>query len=115
MEIEIPNNKLRKAATDFREATKQYGAQMAKKLHNRIASLKAATCLGVFWPPKSGPERCHELEGDSVGTFTVDLVQPYRLLFQPVEDDKPKGRSNEQERWNRIRKISISAIEDTHE
>lgn len=115
MEIEISNNKLRKAATDLKEATIQYGAQMAKKLHNRIASLKAATCLGVFWPPKSGPERCHELHGDAAGTFTVDLVQPYRLLFQPIEDVPPEDRSNEQDRWNRITKINISAIEDTHE
>lgn len=115
MEIEIPNNKLRKAATDFKEATKQYGAQMAKKLHTRIASLKAATCLGVFWPPESGPERCHELRGEAAGTFTVDLVQPYRLLFQPIEDVPPRDRSNEQDRWNKITKINISSIEDTHE
>jgi plasmid maintenance system killer protein len=115
MEIEITNNKLRKAATDLKAATKQYGAQMAKKLHNRIAALKAANSLGVFWPPESGPERCHELRGDAAGTFTVDLVQPYRLLFQPIEDVSPKNRSNEQERWNKITKINISAIEDTHE
>jgi plasmid maintenance system killer protein len=115
MEIEIPNNKLRKAALDLKAATKQYGSQMAKKLHNRIVSLKAADSLGVFWPPESGPERCHELRGDSAGTFTVDLVQPYRLLFQPIEDVPPKDRLNEQERWNKITKINISAIEDTHE
>ena len=115
MEIEIPNNKLRKAATDLGAATRQYGAQMAKKLHNRIASLKAADSLGVFWPPESGPERCHELRADEAGTFTVDLVHPYRLLFQPIEDVPSKDRSNEQERWNKITKIRISAIEDTHE
>ena len=35
-----------------------------------------------FWPPNSGPERCHELKGDLAGVFSIDLKQPYRLLFR---------------------------------
>jgi len=71
--------------------------------------------LGDFWPPKSGPERCHELKGNRKGAFSVDLKQPYRLLFRPLEAEAPADRSNEQHRWQSITSIDIFAIEDTHE
>lgn len=86
---------------------------MAKKLALRLASLKAAESLADFWPPKSGPERCHELKGELKGTFSVDLNQPYRLLFKPAS--KPAGEeAEEQQRWKSITSIDILAIEDTH-
>ena len=86
---------------------------MAKKLSLRLASLKAAESLADFWPPKSGPERCHELKGELQGTFSVDLNQPYRLLFKPAS--KPGGDvAEEQQRWKSITSIDILAIEDTH-
>jgi len=31
------------------------------------------------------PERCHELSGADKGTFSMDVKQPYRLLFKPIE------------------------------
>ena len=86
---------------------------MAKKLSLRLASLKAAESLADFWPPKSGPERCHELKGELKGTFSVDLNQPYRLLFKTAS--KPGGDvAEEQQRWKSITSIDILAIEDTH-
>ena len=115
MEINIPNNKLRRAATDKKAATKQYGPQMATKLHLRMADLKAANTLEDFWPPKSGPQRCHELSGNMEGKFTVDLVHPYRIVFEPVEVKPAKDRSDEQARWAEIKEITITSIEDTHE
>ena len=115
MEVDIPDNKLRKAATDMKSAIKQYGPDMARKLHIRMASLKAADSLGVFWPPKSGPERCHELQGRDAAKFTVDLAHPYRLVFIPIEDEPPTDRSNEQEHWSKITKIQLLSIEDTHD
>ncbi len=44
---------------------REYGVNMAKKLALRLAALYAADSLADFWPPNSGPERCHELKGDS--------------------------------------------------
>lgn len=85
---------------------------MAKKLQLRIAALRAAESLADFWPPKSGPERCHELKGERTGTFSVDLKQPYRLLFRPA--DEPDGNLGEQQRWNLITGIELLGIEDTH-
>jgi len=87
---------------------------MCKKLLLRIAALKAADNLGVFWPPKSGPERCHELSGADRGTFSMDVKQPYRLLFKPIEIDRPPPRSDEGERWKAITAVELLTVKDTH-
>lgn len=114
MEVVAHNNRLRKAIADQRVAQRRYGADMAKKLMLRLAALRAAESLADFWPPKSGPERCHELMGDREGTFSVDLQQPYRLLFEATGDEPRTAYSDEQERWRSITSIVIVAIEDTH-
>jgi len=89
--------------------------EMTKKLMLRLASLRAAETLADFWPPASGPERCHELKGDLAGTFSIDLKQPYRLLFKVTEVKEPSnGEMDQRERWQAITSIEISEIEDTH-
>lgn len=119
MEIFASDSKLRRAIEDPKVRQKLLGADMAKKLAIRLTAFKAAESLADFWPPKSGPERCHELIGDLAGTFSIDLKQPYRLLFRPVEAEPPESESqteqrDEQLRWKGIKAIQIVAIEDTH-
>src|SRR5437660_2856846 len=114
MEIYVRDNKLKAALEDEATCKRRYGKDMTKKLNLRLAALRAAISLADFWPPMSGPERCHELKGDLAGTFSIDLKQPYRLLFVPIEENAPKDRSDEQTRWLAITKIEIVAIEDTH-
>lgn len=114
MDISTRDNRLRAAIQDEAVCRKRYGSDMAKKLKNRLASLRAAASLAVFWPPKSGPERCHELQDDLAGTFSIDVKQPYRLLFVPIEEEAPSDRSNEQQRWASITAIELLRIEDTH-
>jgi plasmid maintenance system killer protein len=114
MEIYVSDKRLRSAIEDESTCKREYGADMTKKLKLRIDALRAADSLFVFWPPKSGPERCHELKGEQVGTFSIDLKQPYRLLFKAIEKTPPKDRSDEQQRWKTITSIDILAIEDTH-
>ena len=105
---------LRTALSDEAACRRLYGADMAKKIMLRVDVLRAAESLADLWPPKSGPERCHELKGGRAGTFSIDLKQPYRLLFRPLEADPRQDRSNEQERWRSITAIELLAIEDTH-
>jgi plasmid maintenance system killer protein len=107
-------NKLKAVLESEAACQKQYGRDMMKKIMLRLSVLHAAVSLADFWPPMSGPERCHELKGELAGTFSIDLKQPYRLLFVPIEESAPKDRSDEQERWASITKIEILAIEDTH-
>jgi plasmid maintenance system killer protein len=113
MEIYVRDNKLRAAIEDERVCRKQYGADMAKKIKMRVDTLRAAETLSVFWPPLSGPERCHELKADLAGTFSMDVKQPYRLLFRPLEEDN-QSSNDEKDRWSRIKAVEILRIEDTH-
>src|SRR6266436_4845286 len=114
MDVYASDNKLRNAIEDEAACRRRYGSDMAKKIKLRLAALRAADSLADFWPPKSGPERCHELEGDRAGTFSVDLKQPYRLLFKPSAATQPPDTSDKQQRWKAILAIDILAIEDTH-
>src|SRR5437016_11785614 len=109
MDLFISDKKLRRAFDDG-TLDRRYGTEMAKKITLRLTALRAAESLGDFWPPNSGPERCHELKGNRAGTFSVDLKQPYRLLFSAIEATVPTDRSNEQERWKSITSIDIFAI-----
>ena len=114
MEVFISEKKLRRAIEDDC-LSGRYGAVMAKKILLRLDALRAADSLADFWPPKSGPERCHELIGELAGTFSVDVKQPYRLLFKPIKEESPKDRSDEKKRWESITSIDIFAVENTHE
>jgi plasmid maintenance system killer protein len=115
MDIYVNDKDLRKALEDQAYCKRRYGADMTKKLMLRVTALRAAATLADFWPPKSGPERCHELKGDSRGIFSIDLKQPYRLLFKDHEGTPQKDRSDEQARWQSITAVEILIIEDTHE
>jgi plasmid maintenance system killer protein len=114
MEIWVKGGRLKAALEDETVCQKQYGHAMTKKIMLRVSELRSADSLVDFWPPMSGPERCHELKGDLAGTFSIDVKQPYRLLFVPIEENAPKDRSDEQKRWASITKIEIITIEDTH-
>lgn len=114
MEIFTKDKKLATALRNEDECKKHYGIGMAKKLTRRIATLRAAESLATFWPPNSGPERCHELKGNRKGTFSIDLNQPYRLLFKPIEEEPPPDRLDERKRWMSITKIELIGAEDTH-
>jgi plasmid maintenance system killer protein len=115
MEIQIPDKKLRKTLEDDKERRRHFGAEMAKKILIRMNALAAAKSLADFWPPSSGPERCHELKGDLAGVFSTDLKHPYRLLFEPADPAQESTAQNEKDRWNAIQTIRIVKIGDTHE
>jgi plasmid maintenance system killer protein len=114
MDISVSDNKLRRAIEDEAACMRQYGSVMTKKIMLRLAALRAAESLADFWPPNSGPERCHELKGDRIGTFSADLKHPYRLLFKPSARTPTSDGPDEQQRWKSITSIDILAIEDTH-
>lgn len=114
MDLFISDKKLRRAI-EQQTLDQRYGTDMSKRISLRLNTLRAAESLGDFWPPKSGPERCHELKGDLIGIFSVDLKHPYRLLFKPKKETPPPDRSDERQRWQSITAIDILAIEDTHE
>ena len=118
--LDVMDNKLKRSLEHSRECHRRYGEPMGKKLRLRLDALAAAESLGDFWPPHSGPERCHELKGSLAGTYSMDVKQPYRLLFKQVEDPSLPAVPNfndmdGKDRWTAIRTIILVSVEDTHD
>jgi plasmid maintenance system killer protein len=114
MKINVRDKKLRETLEDEARCKRRYGAEMTKKITLRFASLAAARSLGDFWPPMSAPERCHELQADLKGVFSMDLKHPYRLLFEASEAASTTPDVDQKQRWHAIEAIDIIDIKDTH-
>jgi len=115
LDISFKNKKLEKSFNEGRQLEKAHGIRRARKIRVRMAELRAATSLADFWPPKSGPSRCHELtQGRRQGQLSVDLDHPYRLLFVPDHDPVPKHEDGGLD-WSQVTAIKILGVEDTHE
>lgn len=84
---------------------------MARKLQQRMTELKAAETLSDI--SHLPPPRCHELTGNRAGQFSVDLEQPYRLLFIPADDPIPY-REDKGIDLALVKEIEIIDIEDPH-
>ena len=78
----------------------------------RLTQIEAADNLTVL---KTLPgTRLHPLKGNRKGQFSVDLDHPYRLLFEADHNPVPSLESGGYD-WNRITKVKILEIADTHE
>ena len=113
MKVTVATTRLEKDLSDKRRV-RVFGAQQAKKIKLRLTALLAAESLADFWPPNTGPERCHVMTADLAGLFSMDVKQPYRLLFRPVGLEDAEF-ANERERWQAIREVEIVGVEDTHD
>ena len=80
MGITYKNNKIRKICTDIKVAEKTYGAQMAEKIDMRIGEISAADTVEMMIQFRIG--RCHPLTQNRKGQYAMDLVHPYRLVFE---------------------------------
>lgn len=114
MDISFKNKKLEKRFNEAKQLKRIHGRLRAEKISLRLKELRAAISLMDFWPPKSGPTRCHELtEGERKGQLSVDLDHPYRLVFVPSNVPvplKPDGGLD----WKQVTAIMIIGVEDTH-
>lgn len=90
---------------------KQLGKKCAEKLKQRMMELRAADTLSDI--SHLPPIRCHELSGNRAHQFSVNLEQPYRLLFVSANSPVPLLENGGIDR-NRVTKIEIIEITDTH-
>ena len=80
MDITYKNKKIRKVCTDANAAEKMYGRKMAEKIQQRIDQITAADSVEMLIEFHIG--RCHPLKQNRKGQYAVDLVHPYRLVFE---------------------------------
>lgn len=78
--ISYKTSQLRRVCEDAEVATRKYGPKMAEKIHMRIDQIHAADSVEMLVQFSIG--RCHLLQGDRKGQYAMDLVHPYRLVFE---------------------------------
>ncbi len=82
MDISYRTNKLEKVCTEASIAERKYGIEMAEKLQQRIDQIKAADSVETLIKFKIG--RCHPLHQNRKEQYAMDLVHPYRLVFEKI-------------------------------
>lgn len=85
MKVVYKNRSIEKLCTDAHAAEKKLGSKMAEKLHQRIDEISAAGTVEIMVQYRIG--RCHQLNADRKGQYVVDLLQPYRLIFEKHGDE----------------------------
>ena len=80
MKITYKSKNMEKVCTDAKAAERAYGREMAMKIHHRIDEIKAAETVEMMVECHIG--RCHALTQNRRGQYAVDLVHPYRLVFE---------------------------------
>ena len=85
MDITYKNKKIEKVCTDAKAAERTYGREMAEKIHHRIDEIDAADTVEMMVQFRIG--RCHPLARNRKGQYAVDLIHPYRLVFEKNGDE----------------------------
>lgn len=85
MIIEYKTKAIEKVCTNAYAATKKFGQKMADKIHQRIDEIDAADSVEEMIQYKVG--RCHPLHNNRQNQYAVDLVHPYRLVFEKCRSE----------------------------
>ena len=80
MDITYKNNKIMKICMDAKIADRTYGNEMSQKIQMRIDEIRAVDTVEEMIQCRIG--RCHPLSNNRKGQYAVDLVHPYRLVFE---------------------------------
>lgn len=80
MEIEYRSSRIRKVCTNAHEAELKHGIKMAAVIHQRIDEISASPSIEMLVQYRIG--RCHPLKGNRKEQYAMDLIQPYRLIFE---------------------------------
>ena len=80
VEISYKNKKIEKICTDAKVSDRIYGCKMSEKIQMRIDEISSVDTVEEMIQYHIG--RCHALTQNRKGQYAVDLVQPYRLVFE---------------------------------
>jgi proteic killer suppression protein len=107
MIIQFKSSKLKKQCENPARAAKDFGADIGRRLIQRINELESAVSLNDIKMLPSA--RLHRLQGNRSNSYAVDLVHPFRLIFSPIKENK-----NGEYRLAEIRIIRIEEVVDYH-
>lgn len=111
MDIAFRTRKLGKTFNSERELAREYGDRMARTIQLRLAVLRNARALAMV--PTTPPDRRHLLSDSRRGQYAVDLVHPFRLVFEPNHDPVPRTEDGGID-VTRVTAITIMEVVDYH-
>lgn len=82
--ITYNNRKIEEICTNAEIAVKKLGKAQAKKLKLRLVQIQAADCVEDLIQFSIGG--CHKLTGNRSGQYAMHLSEPYRLIFNIVDE-----------------------------
>ena len=85
MKVEYKNKGIEKICTNFDYAIKNQGNKMPINIHKKIKELK--TIDKVKSKIMYIKEKCIKLKENKKNEYALDLVHPYRLIFEKKGDE----------------------------
>lgn len=110
MELSYKNNKLKKSLTTDKGLLK-LNSRLAKKIKRRRIELESADNLEVI--SKLSALRLHQHIGKGKGTWSIDIQENWRILFEINQDPIPTLEDGGID-LKAITIISIESVEDPH-
>lgn len=110
MKLSYKTNKLEKSFTTDKGLAKSYGT-LAKKIKQRRIQLESADNLEVI--SKLPVLRLHQHIGEGKGTWSIDIHQNWRILFE-IDQDPIPSLENGGVDLKAIKIICITSVEDPH-
>ena len=110
MKIVFSPKRLGKLCNSLEEAQKKWGTERGKRVLDRLNEMHDADNLRILCLVH---DRCHPLKGNRKGQWSVDLKQPYRLLFEPANEPLPTLADGGLD-LEKVTAVRILGVEDTH-
>ena len=104
VDVKFMNSKMQKRFESEAQLKRRYGYRMARKISGHIAILRSLPCLAEV--PAERPYRCHQLKADRDEQFAIDLVHPFRLVFEVDDDPIPRDK------FGVIDRVRVTAIKN---
>jgi proteic killer suppression protein len=110
MELSYKTNKLEKSLTTDKGLAKSFG-KLAKKIKQRRIQLESADNLEAI--SKLPVLRLHQHTGKGKGTWSIDIQENWRILFEIDQDPIPSLEDGGVD-LKAITIICVTSVEDPH-
>lgn len=110
MEVYFASPKLAGLLQSSRACTREFGAENAKSIAQRLQNLEFATNLEGL---ASIERSLHELRAERAGQLALRLRGGLRMILIPMEDPPPRkldGGLN----WAKVTSVIVLGVEDYH-
>ncbi|HEY3295368.1 MAG TPA: killer suppression protein HigA [bacterium] len=112
MNIQFADKKMLKSCSDPLLASKAWG-QRGAKIRQRLDEFRAAVSLkDIAMLPAA---RLHPLKGNRSGQFAVDIIHPFRLVFEPVGSPNDLNDVRGNLDLKKVKTIRILEVVDYHD